>query len=62
MRITPLLDVNRTDEQLKVALSDIQSLKQKLEKSDAERNFLKGENEKLECKVSENDAGFFFRS
>lgn len=52
VRITPLLDVNRTDEQLKVALSELQSLKQKLEKSDAERNFLKNENEKLECKVS----------
>lgn len=52
VRITPLLDVNRTDEQLKVALSDLQSLKQKLEKSDTERNFLKNENEKLECKVS----------
>lgn len=52
VRITPLLDVNRTDEQLKVALSDIQILKQKLEKSETERNFLKNENEKLECKVS----------
>lgn len=52
VRITPLLDVNRADEQLKVALSDIQNLKQKLEKSDTERNFLKNENEKLECKVS----------
>lgn len=52
VRITPLLDVNRTDEQLKVALSDIQILKQKLEKSDTERSFLKNENEKLECKVS----------
>ncbi|KAJ6636273.1 Unconventional myosin-XVIIIb [Pseudolycoriella hygida] len=50
VRITPLLDVNRTDEQLKAALSDIQNLKQKLEKSEAERNFLKNENEKLECK------------
>lgn len=52
VRITPLLDVNRTDEQLKVALIDIQSLKQKLEKSETERNFLKNENDKLECKVS----------
>lgn len=52
VRVTPLLNVHRTEEQLKVAQDELQVLKGRLEKADVERNALKIDNEKLESKVS----------
>lgn len=52
VRVTPLLNVHRTEEQLKMASDELQMLKCKLEKSENERNALKTENGRLELKVS----------
>ena len=52
MRVTPLLNVHRTEEQLKAANDELATLRAKLEKIDNERNGLKAENQKLEAKVS----------
>lgn len=52
VRVTPLLNVHRTEEQLKSTIEEMQSLRSKLEKLESERNTLKLDNEKLENKVS----------
>lgn len=52
VRVTPLLNVHRTEEQLKIANDELQSLRAKLDKSENDRNSLKTENDKLEAKVS----------
>lgn len=52
VRVTPLLNVHRTEEQLKIATTELQVLKSKLEKVEGERNSLKAENSKLESRVS----------
>lgn len=52
MRVTPLLNVHRTEEQLKTTILEMQNLKVKMEKLELERNALKTDNEKLENKVS----------
>lgn len=52
VRVTPLLNVHRTEEQLKIANDELTTLKVKLEKLEGERNSLKTENSKLESKVS----------
>lgn len=52
VRVTPLLNVHRTEEQLKIATTELQVLKSKLEKVEGERNSLKTENSKLESRVS----------
>lgn len=51
VRVTPLLNVHRTEEQLKIAQDEIATLKAKLEKSENERNQLKTDNSRLEGKV-----------
>lgn len=51
VRVTPLLNVHRTEEQLKLASDELQSLRSKLEKYENERNALKTENSRLELKV-----------
>lgn len=51
VRVTPLLNVHRTEEQLKMASDELQSLRSKLEKFENERNALKTENSRLELKV-----------
>lgn len=51
VRVTPLLNVHRTEEQLKLAGEELQVLRAKLDKSDAERNALKADNGRLELKV-----------
>ncbi|XP_055629703.1 uncharacterized protein LOC129770721 isoform X5 [Toxorhynchites rutilus septentrionalis] len=56
VRVTPLLNVHRTEEQLKIATTELQILKAKLEKVESERNSLKGENTKLESRLSEMTA------
>lgn len=51
VRVTPLLNVHRTEEQLKMASDELQMLRSKLEKFENERNALKTENSRLELKV-----------
>lgn len=51
VRVTPLLNVHRTEEQLKLAVDELQLLKTKMEKLESDRNSLKTENSKLEGKV-----------
>ncbi|XP_055375472.1 unconventional myosin-XVIIIa isoform X4 [Condylostylus longicornis] len=53
VRVTPLLNVHRTEEQLKIANDELQNLRAKLEKIENDRNVLKTENDKLENKLSE---------
>ncbi|XP_037947751.1 unconventional myosin-XVIIIa isoform X2 [Teleopsis dalmanni] len=53
VRVTPLLNVHRTEEQLKLANEELITLKTKLEKIENDRNELKTENQKLESKLSE---------
>jgi len=52
VRVTPLLNVHRTEEQLQIANDELQALKTKLEKLESDRNGLKADNSKLEAKVS----------
>lgn len=52
VRVTPLLNVHRTEEQLKIANDEVAALKAKLEKVEADRTTLKTENTRLEGKVS----------
>lgn len=52
VRVTPLLNVHRTEEQLKIANDELTMLRVKLEKLEGDRNLLKTENSKLESKVS----------
>uniref|UniRef100_A0A182NZN9 Myosin motor domain-containing protein n=1 Tax=Anopheles epiroticus TaxID=199890 RepID=A0A182NZN9_9DIPT len=50
VRVTPLLAVHRTEEQLKAATVELQQVRVKLEKIEAERNELKATNNKLEAR------------
>ena len=52
VRVTPLLNVHRTEEQLKIANDELQTLRLKLEKIENDRNSLKTDNDKLENKVN----------
>lgn len=52
VRVTPLLNVHRTEEQLKLASDELQTLRSKLDKYENERNALKTENSRLELKVN----------
>lgn len=52
VRVTPLLNVHRTEEQLKIATDELTALKVKLEKFENERNLLKADNSRMEAKVS----------
>lgn len=52
VRVTPLLNVHRTEEQLKIANDELNALKAKMEKLEGDRSGLKTENSKLEAKVS----------
>ncbi|XP_071038996.1 unconventional myosin-XVIIIa isoform X1 [Parasteatoda tepidariorum] len=53
VKILPLLDVHRTEEDLRLKTEELDTLKAKLEKLEKERNELKITNDKLEVKVSE---------
>ncbi|XP_053968868.1 unconventional myosin-XVIIIa isoform X5 [Anastrepha ludens] len=53
VRVTPLLNVHRTEEQLKLANEELAMLRTKLEKIENDRNELKTDNQKLEAKLSE---------
>lgn len=52
VRVTPLLNVHRTEEQLKLASDELQTLRSKVDKYENERAALKTENVRLEHKVS----------
>jgi len=52
VRVTPLLNVHRTEEQLKTANEELIMLRAKLEKIECDRSEVKAENQKLEAKVS----------
>ncbi|CAG9854343.1 unnamed protein product [Phyllotreta striolata] len=56
VRVTPLLNVYRTEEELKSKTNELEAIKQKLEKLESERTKLKHENDKLEAKLSEMTA------
>ncbi|KAM7364507.1 myosin heavy chain-like isoform 3-T7 [Cochliomyia hominivorax] len=53
VRVMPLLNVHRTEEQLKIANEELLTLRAKLERIENDRNELKTENQKLEAKLSE---------
>ncbi|XP_030375800.1 unconventional myosin-XVIIIa isoform X2 [Scaptodrosophila lebanonensis] len=53
VRVTPLLNVHRTEEQLKTANEELLMLRAKLEKIECDRGELKADNQKLEAKLSE---------
>ncbi|GAB6030070.1 Myosin XVIIIA, variant 2 [Chamberlinius hualienensis] len=53
VRVVPLLNVHRTEEELKSKTEELETLRLKVEKIERERNELKHENNKLEAKVSE---------
>lgn len=60
VRIRPLLNVHRTEEELKLALDELKALKVKLTKIENDRNLLRTENMRLESKVSQFLFNFFF--
>lgn len=53
VRVTPLLNVHRTEEQLKIANDELHTTKAKMERFENDRNMLKTENSRLESKVRE---------
>ncbi|XP_049538856.1 unconventional myosin-XVIIIa isoform X2 [Anopheles darlingi] len=53
VRVMPLLAVHRTEEQLVAATAELQQVRAKLEKIEAERNELKATNHKLEARLSD---------
>uniref|UniRef100_A0AAG5DMK8 Myosin tail domain-containing protein n=1 Tax=Anopheles atroparvus TaxID=41427 RepID=A0AAG5DMK8_ANOAO len=53
VRVMPLLAVHRTEEQLKAATAELQQVRVRLEKIEAERNELKATNHKLEARLSD---------
>ncbi|RZC41662.1 hypothetical protein BDFB_005908, partial [Asbolus verrucosus] len=59
VRVTPLLNVHRTEEELRMKTDELEALKSKLEKLESERTTLKHENDKLEAKVSRKFAEIF---
>ncbi|XP_044737974.1 unconventional myosin-XVIIIa isoform X3 [Chrysoperla carnea] len=56
VRVTPLLNVHRTEEELKKKTEELEVLRAKVEKLEAERTTLKHDNDKLEAKLSEMTA------
>lgn len=53
MRVSPLLNVKRTEELLKIATDELQQMKSKMERIEVEKNFFKSETDRLELKVSD---------
>ncbi|KAL1502507.1 hypothetical protein ABEB36_007641 [Hypothenemus hampei] len=56
VRVTPLLNVHRTEEELRAKTEELEALKAKLQKIESERISLKNDNDKLEAKLSEMTA------
>ncbi|KAJ8980817.1 hypothetical protein NQ317_000549 [Molorchus minor] len=51
VRVTPLLNVHRTEEELRLKTDELEAIKIKLEKLEFDRTKLKHENDKLEGKL-----------
>ncbi|XP_072750699.1 unconventional myosin-XVIIIb isoform X5 [Anoplolepis gracilipes] len=58
VKVAPLLNVHRTEDQLKARTEELELLKAKVERLEQERNHLKHDNDKLEAKLSEMTADF----
>ncbi|GLV36928.1 Myosin heavy chain-like [Carabus blaptoides fortunei] len=56
VRVTPLLNVHRTEEQLRIKTEELEVLRAKVDKLEQERTSLKHDNDKLEGKLSEMTA------
>ncbi|XP_066257814.1 unconventional myosin-XVIIIa isoform X5 [Euwallacea similis] len=56
VRVTPLLNVHRTEEELRAKTEELEVLKLKLQKLETDRTSLKTDNDKLEAKLSEMTA------
>ncbi|XP_050299704.1 unconventional myosin-XVIIIa isoform X6 [Anthonomus grandis grandis] len=56
VRVTPLLNVHRTEEELRAKTDELEALKQKLQKIELERIAFKNDNDLLEAKLSEMTA------
>ncbi|XP_064118350.1 unconventional myosin-XVIIIa-like isoform X2 [Macrobrachium nipponense] len=53
VRVTPLLNVHRTEEELRATKDELEILRARLDKVEKERGHLKHENDKLEARLSE---------
>lgn len=53
VRVTPLLNVHRTEEELRTKSEELETLRSKVDKLEAERTQLKHESDRLEAKLSE---------
>ncbi|XP_043225298.1 unconventional myosin-XVIIIa-like isoform X2 [Amphibalanus amphitrite] len=53
VRVTPLLDVHRTEQQLQSATEELATLRERVEKLEKENTVYKHENDKLESKLGE---------
>nr|XP_012149550.1 PREDICTED: unconventional myosin-XVIIIa isoform X5 [Megachile rotundata] len=58
VKVAPLLNVHRTEDQLKAKTEELEILRAKVERLEQERNHLKHDNDKLEAKLSEMTADF----
>ncbi|GLG96316.1 Myosin heavy chain, non-muscle [Gryllus bimaculatus] len=56
VRVVPLLNVHRTEEQLRQKTEELEALRVKVEALEQERNHLKHDNDRLEAKLSEMTA------
>ncbi|XP_043263257.1 unconventional myosin-XVIIIa-like isoform X5 [Colletes gigas] len=58
IKVAPLLNVHRTEDQLKAKTEELEILRAKVERLEQERNHLKHDNDVLESKLSEISADF----
>ncbi|XP_066594077.1 unconventional myosin-XVIIIa isoform X2 [Prorops nasuta] len=58
VKVAPLLNVHRTEDQLKARTEELEVLRAKVERLEQERNHLKHDNDKLEAKLSEMTADY----
>ncbi|XP_076684280.1 unconventional myosin-XVIIIa isoform X7 [Andrena cerasifolii] len=58
VKVAPLLNVHRTEDQLKAKTEELEILRTKVERLEQERNHLKHDNDRLEAKLSEMTADF----
>ncbi|KAK3854776.1 hypothetical protein Pcinc_038760 [Petrolisthes cinctipes] len=56
VRVTPLLNVHRTEEELRTTKDELETLRARLDKAEKERTTLKHDNEKLEARVSPHES------
>ncbi|XP_049839803.1 unconventional myosin-XVIIIa isoform X1 [Schistocerca gregaria] len=56
VRVTPLLNVHRTEEELRAKTEELEALRAKVEKLEQERTHLKHDTDRLEAKLSEMTA------